>query len=67
MPAESAEADEENRRQDGKTLLYVFGRGYKYACPILLHMKYIRTLLMGELIKPIRVSNQMNTSLPTCC
>jgi hypothetical protein len=28
LPSDSAEADEENRKKDGKTLLYVFGRGY---------------------------------------
>jgi hypothetical protein len=27
LPADSAEADEECKKSDGKTLLYVFGRG----------------------------------------
>ena len=27
LPMDSAEADEENRKPDGKTLLFVFGRG----------------------------------------
>jgi hypothetical protein len=27
LPMDSAEADEENNKPDGKTLLYVFGRG----------------------------------------
>ena len=27
LPADSVEADEECRRADGKTLLYIFGRG----------------------------------------
>jgi hypothetical protein len=28
LPMDSAEADEENRKEGGKTLLFVFGRGW---------------------------------------
>jgi hypothetical protein len=28
LPMDSAEADEENKSPNGKTLLYIFGRGY---------------------------------------
>ncbi len=28
LPMDSEEADEENSKQDGRTLLYVFGRGW---------------------------------------
>jgi hypothetical protein len=28
LPMDSEEADEENRSADGRTLLFVFGRGY---------------------------------------
>jgi hypothetical protein len=30
LPMDSEEADEENRTPDGKTLLFVFGRGYAF-------------------------------------
>jgi hypothetical protein len=33
LPMDSEEADEENRTDDGKTLLYVFGRGYVSTLP----------------------------------
>ncbi len=30
LPMDSEEADEENKAEDGRTVLYVFGRGYAY-------------------------------------
>jgi hypothetical protein len=34
LPMDSDDADEENKKDDGKTLLYVFGRGCECPSPV---------------------------------
>ncbi len=50
LPMDSEEADEENRREDGKTLLYVFSRGCDRAtaCILTLWLCLIRMWLVVD-------------------
>ena len=43
LPMDSAEADEENRKEDGKTLLYVLKRGCEREQAALILMKFLNS------------------------
>jgi hypothetical protein len=63
LPMDSDEADEENRDPNGKTLLYVFRRGWVYwyllvhaLCSCKQSMQF-QSILMAEHVSPLQKTN----------